>query len=183
MVRLAGIEPATRGLENLCSIQLSYRRTSTYDGVREHCGDTGLQNANRSPLLFRCKVGVAHRHLDFLVTRKFLHGSYIYTSRHQTRDESVTQRVEHHVPAQSGFVTRLPEGFIVAGGDLTLISVSSHRQANLRTLILKCRHALFFGLQDIGIRLHRAKTEDSCIFRARGLFAFWSGKRGNQGGV
>lgn len=31
VVRLAGVEPATLGLEVRCSIQLSYRRTPTYD--------------------------------------------------------------------------------------------------------------------------------------------------------
>jgi hypothetical protein len=74
VVRLAGVEPATLGLEVRCSIQLSYRRVRHLrytnglmcDSLCDSCGGLNWQGrikaGNSGTEMFGREVGIAHHH-------------------------------------------------------------------------------------------------------------------------
>jgi hypothetical protein len=51
MVRLAGLEPATLGLEGRCSIQMSYRRSTKVVGVERFELPTSCSQSRRATRL------------------------------------------------------------------------------------------------------------------------------------
>ena len=84
LVRLAGVEPATLGLEVRCSIQLSYRRVRHLRYTERRAGGSGLVTGQfwgslrHQPLdslveAIWCEVGVPLDHGQRLPTSHFLY--------------------------------------------------------------------------------------------------------------
>ena len=143
MVRPAGVEPATLGLEVRCSIQLSYGRVRHLQYIGRRPMESGLlpgyfrgidgdEPFDRRVEVLRREMAVSLDHSQRAPAAEFLNGTEVYPS--------------HHEPGREGMAVAVPR----VGGEMS--AILPHRP--------ECRLGLLYRLREELVSLYMTTGED-----------------------